>query len=660
MSLAHPSSRSPVPGPLVVTGLPGSDLLPVGLALHRGGVDLGTEFGDYYAPALCDLEISRLHDQLLSATRAEFFTDGDPARLATTLGAEGAREAAVAGRSRELPWGWVEMRSALLLPVWEEAFPKARWIFVLAPPAAAARAAVGDRTLSRLVGLPYRRALRGLRLWARAGTLAADFARRLPDRCLFLDASRDLTADGASRFASTLANWGYDLDVDDIAEVFKRYGPSRPSRRWLRRLALLHPPTRRGVAGLKELGRQTTSRIGVDQRPGTAEPALSVAIVGTRPEYSQTFVHGLEHGLPCQVASVALTEDRFGVDGVDVRTNAERALGVLLKEFGVTGTRIRDRSFARFLRRRGIHAVLAQFGPHAVASLPGCRLAGVPLIAHFRGFDAHRDPVLERYGEEYAEVYAHAAAIVTSSKSIADRLVASGAPAEKIVSTSSGADSWSFRTADAAANPPTFVAVGRFVEKKGPFLTILAFHEVAKAVPEARLVMIGDGVLRGPSIQLARALGLEQRVSFPGARRPWEVADHMASARAFVQHSLVAEDGDAEGTPVAVLEASATGLPVVATAHAGIVEAVIDDVTGFLVPEGDVAAMAARMLRLATEPELAERLGRAGQEHILACHSREGMLARVWEVVQEVTGRPAMEATRPRPLAAPETAAESQ
>ena len=89
-----------------------------------------------------------------------------------------------------------------------------------------------------------------------------------------------------------------------------------------------------------------------------------------------------------------------------------------------------------------------------------------------------------------------------------------------------------------------------------------------------------------------------------------------------------------DGTPVAVLEASATGLPVVATRHAGIPDVVLDGETGLLVDEGDVEGMAAQMIRLADDPELAARLGRAGRQRVCAEFSMEKSIAGLWSIIE--------------------------
>jgi glycosyltransferase involved in cell wall biosynthesis len=109
----------------------------------------------------------------------------------------------------------------------------------------------------------------------------------------------------------------------------------------------------------------------------------------------------------------------------------------------------------------------------------------------------------------------------------------------------------------------------------------------------------------------------------------------MRRARCFVQHSKRAEDGDSEGTPVAVLEASSCGLPVVSTKHAGIVDAVVNGVGGFLVEEGDVDKMADHLLRLVRDSELAARMGSAGRRHIEANYSLTKSLDCLRQVVTE-------------------------
>jgi glycosyltransferase involved in cell wall biosynthesis len=107
----------------------------------------------------------------------------------------------------------------------------------------------------------------------------------------------------------------------------------------------------------------------------------------------------------------------------------------------------------------------------------------------------------------------------------------------------------------------------------------------------------------------------------------------MRQARVFVQHSVVAADGNREGTPVAIIEAGASGLPVVATRHAGIPDVVVEGSTGFLVDERDVEGMARHMIRLAQDAELAGRLGRAARERVQVHFSTETSIRRLWTII---------------------------
>lgn len=142
-------------------------------------------------------------------------------------------------------------------------------------------------------------------------------------------------------------------------------------------------------------------------------------------------------------------------------------------------------------------------------------------------------------------------------------------------------------------------------------------QKVTEHFPNAKLVMIGDGALLKQAQKLTKELRLEKNVEFRGSRSPAEVSDALKDALAFVQHSLTAEDGDKEGTPNTILEASSSALPVISTAHAGIKEAVIHGETGYLVDEGDWEGMADYMIKLANNHELATEMGKNGREHII-------------------------------------------
>ena len=146
--------------------------------------------------------------------------------------------------------------------------------------------------------------------------------------------------------------------------------------------------------------------------------------------------------------------------------------------------------------------------------------------------------------------------------------------------------------------------------------------------------MIGDGPLREECEDLAKTLGLEGVIEFSGTLAHSELETAMQQARCFVQHSVEASSGDSEGTPVAILEAGASGLPVISTRHAGIPDIVIEGETGFLVDERDFERMAEHMILLAQDPELAQRMGEAARRRIADDFSIEGTILRLWRIIE--------------------------
>jgi glycosyltransferase involved in cell wall biosynthesis len=354
--------------------------------------------------------------------------------------------------------------------------------------------------------------------------------------------------------------------------------------------------------------------------------------------YSQTFVRAHKEYLPAQVKSLYASDYETVSD--DFGPLVRPALGprlrraVLRRSLNLDANYFQQQELESYLVKNKIEVVLAEFAPTATLMMDACKNTKVPLITHFHGFDAYRQRTLDTFGRRYQELFEISSAIIAVSRDMLAQLKTLGAPAEKLHYNSCGVDQHAFSGGDPARNPPTFVAVGRFVSKKAPHLTMLAFKQTLAKVPDARLVMIGDGPLWEACFQMRRALGLENTVELPGPKSHREVSATMERARAFVQHSVRTQDGDSEGTPVAVLEAGASALPVVATRHAGIKDAVIDQKTGFLVDEGDIDTMAAHMTRLAQDAQLAADLGRAGREWIVAEYSMKNSIENLWNIIK--------------------------
>jgi glycosyltransferase involved in cell wall biosynthesis len=286
--------------------------------------------------------------------------------------------------------------------------------------------------------------------------------------------------------------------------------------------------------------------------------------------------------------------------------------------------------------------VLAEYGTVGVRVMEACGRARIPLIVHFHGFDASVHEVLHEHEQTYPRLFDIAAAIIAVSPVMRARLIELGAPAHKVHYNPCGVDCSEFAMTDAASAPPTIVAAGRLVDKKAPHLTLLAFAEVVRARPDARLRVIGDGPLMSVCRDLTAALNLGSAVTLLGRQPHQIIRDEMQNARVFVQHSVTAFNGDAEGTPVAVMEAGASGLPAVSTHHAGIDDVVVHGETGFLVDEYDVTAMGRYLRQLIEDPDLAGRMGRAARARVESRFSMDARIATLWSIIEQAVGeRPA-------------------
>ncbi len=162
------------------------------------------------------------------------------------------------------------------------------------------------------------------------------------------------------------------------------------------------------------------------------------------------------------------------------------------------------------------------------------------------------------------------------------------------------------------------LTVGRLVEKKGVDLGLEAVAALAAQGVVVHYDIVGDGPLRATLEARAAALGLGNRVVFHGWRNQAGVARLMHGSDVLLAPSLTNSNGDKEGIPVTLMEAMASGLPVVSTRHSGIPELIDHDVSGWLAEEGDTAGLVEGLRRLALDTQLSARYGRAARDRIAA------------------------------------------
>ena len=290
---------------------------------------------------------------------------------------------------------------------------------------------------------------------------------------------------------------------------------------------------------------------------------------------------------------------------------------------------------SEFFARHKVKVILAEYGFTGADITPIAKTLGIPLIVHFHGHDAYHRQYLKDYEVRLQEMFAYAATFVSVSRDMTEQLVRLGAPREKIVENPYGPREYFY---DIRPNySDTFVAVGRFAETKAPHLTVSAFKLLLDEYPEANLVMVGDGPLRESCMSLAEALGISQKINFTGALDHTRTPQILAKGCCFVQHSITTSEGVREGTPVAILEAGAAGLPVISTRHAGIKEAVVHGETGFLVDEKDIVGMKNHMKTLLQDKNLCRMMGENARVHIRQNYTMARHIGSLQKLLDEYT-----------------------
>lgn len=159
--------------------------------------------------------------------------------------------------------------------------------------------------------------------------------------------------------------------------------------------------------------------------------------------------------------------------------------------------------------------------------------------------------------------------------------------------------------------------------KKGIYYAIKAFKKVLKNFRGVPLEynIVGEGENKKDYVNLIKEDGLSENIKILGWQTQEYVRANMSSSHIFILPRITSPDGDMEGIPVVLMEAMASGMPVISTYHSGIAEVVQDGISGFLVPEKNINALARRMLYLIEHPEIWPSMGQAGRTFIERHHN---------------------------------------
>jgi glycosyltransferase involved in cell wall biosynthesis len=337
----------------------------------------------------------------------------------------------------------------------------------------------------------------------------------------------------------------------------------------------------------------------------------ALAYTGWRP----VFV-GLKRipGLPVEDLNIRLLPTTTSLPG--------RAYRKLLRSLRIAPPGVRRRLLPESASLIHVH-----FGTDAVDHWDWIRSFDVPVVVTLHGYDINihkewwqqptQSPARRRYPARLLKLASDPRVhFVAVSRAIKERAIEWGIPAERISVRYIGVDLKAFRPAGPPIERrlPRILFVGRLAEKKGVEYLIRAFAAVKAQLPAAELVIVGDGRLRAKLELLASQLKLP--VTFLGSLSSQQIKQELQQTRVFCSPSVTADNGDAEGLPIVILEAQACGVPVVTSARGGAREGIIDGVTGFAFKEKDVADLSNRLLLLLQDAQKAASMGHAGRQNM--------------------------------------------
>ncbi len=276
--------------------------------------------------------------------------------------------------------------------------------------------------------------------------------------------------------------------------------------------------------------------------------------------------------------------------------------------------------FHKAVRAQKVKLLHAHFIPTAIQFLPLKLKYNLPMIVSCYGYDVSRFP---RESDEnmrhLKKLFETAEYFLAMSEDMKNDMQLLGCPPVKIMVHHIGVDinRFAYRESKTDTEKVVFLYVCDFSPKKGVPILVEAMATVCKAHPEARLRVIGMPKWRGAPIKqqaekMIRDMGLQNMIDLVGVVNYYNMPKEYADADLFVLSSKTDKEANKEGIPAVILEAMATGLPVISTRHAGIPEVVIDDITGYLVPEDDTSHLARTMIKLLEEKHRWRNMGLAG------------------------------------------------
>jgi colanic acid/amylovoran biosynthesis glycosyltransferase len=290
------------------------------------------------------------------------------------------------------------------------------------------------------------------------------------------------------------------------------------------------------------------------------------------------------------------------------------------------------------LERHGADLMHIYFGHTGVHLLPFIEEWDRPCVVSFHGADVAHKKEIKDYPAKLRRLFDAVPLVFARSQSLVDRLVSLGCPPQKLRINRTGIPLSEFPFVD--REPPRdgewrVVQACRLIPKKGLATSLRAFAIFRKDNPKAEFFIAGKGPLQPELEMLADGLGILRNVHFVGFLSQPKLRELYASSHLFLHPSEISANQDQEGVPNSVLEAMATGMPVVATRHGGIPEAVDHGRTGFLVAEEDHVGLANAMQLMTRSPDLLMEMGARAHSTVVERFEQDAQIEQLESFYEE-------------------------
>lgn len=312
----------------------------------------------------------------------------------------------------------------------------------------------------------------------------------------------------------------------------------------------------------------------------------------------------------------------------------------LRKLFGVANSiktsRLTKRDEARitaFFEQHGVTHVFAEFANSAALVLPLTQRLNLPLTSLSHGWDINIVGQGRVWHRRYQKLFRSDAQLAAVCNFLRDRMLEIGAPADRVEIIPCAVDAASFPTVRHSREAARVVMVCRLIGQKGPLQAVRSFALAHAVQPELTLDVVGGGPLENELVAEIDRLQIKHAVRLHGSKDHQEALAVIASSHIFLQHCMALPGGGIESQAVSLLEAMGHGLVPIVTRHGGMPDHVLDGVRGWVVEEGDEAAMGQRIAQMNNDPAARAKIGAAARAYVLSNFNRETVYPKLRQTI---------------------------